>query len=82
MDPWRQLRPLMDETVFVSCPIEVAMGRVFDRQVAIGVAPEASRRRIAGNDRPNAEQVAATAAFARVLVPSSVPLAEGGGDGL
>lgn len=51
-------------------------------QVAIGVAPEASRRRIAGNDRPNAEQVAATAAFARVLVPSSVPLAEGGGDGL
>jgi hypothetical protein len=50
--------------------------------VAIGVAPEASRRRIAGNDRPNAEQVAATAAFARVLVPSSVPLAEGGGDGL
>jgi len=58
------------------------MRRVFDRQVAIGLAPEASRGRIEGNDRPNAELVAATQGAARVVVSSEVPfLGAGGGCG-
>ncbi len=80
-DPWRRLRPLLDETVFVACPLDVAMARVLARQVAIGLAPEVSRARIAGNDRPNAELVAATAGAARVVVPSDVPLMAAGGTG-
>ncbi|KAI8469901.1 MAG: hypothetical protein J3K34DRAFT_521810 [Monoraphidium minutum] len=85
-EPWRQLRPLFDEAVFVDCPVDVAMRRVFERQarwwfVALGLAPEVSQGRIAGNDRPNAELVAATAGAACVLVPSVVPLCGGGGGG-
>jgi pantothenate kinase len=70
--PWTQLRPLFDETVFVDCPIDVAMRRVTARQLAIGLAPEVSAARVAGNDRPNAEMVAATAGVARLIVPSTV----------
>jgi hypothetical protein len=49
------------------------MQRVFERQTAIGVAPEQSRVRIATNDRPNGELVNATRHNAQVVVPSSVP---------
>lgn len=73
LDPWRRLRDLFDDTWFVDVPLDTAMTRVFDRQVAIGLAPEVSRGRIAGNDRPNGEQVVASRGAARVLVPSSVP---------
>ena len=54
------------------------MARVFDRQVQIGLAPEISRARIAGNDRPNAELVAATKGAARVVAPSVTPLRAAG----
>jgi hypothetical protein len=43
-------------------------------QVSIGLAPEMSKERIAGNDRPNALQVEGTKHRAKVLVPSTVPL--------
>lgn len=58
---------------FVDVDIDVAMERVLARQVAIGLAPEVSRSRIAGNDRPNAELIARTQPRARVLVPSTIP---------
>ncbi|GBF88037.1 uridine kinase [Raphidocelis subcapitata] len=74
LEPWRQLRALLDEAVFVDVPLDTAMDRVYRRQVALGLAPDVSRRRIAGNDRPNGELVAASAGAARVVVPSSVPL--------
>jgi hypothetical protein len=45
-------------------------------QVSIGLAPEVSRARIAGNDRPNAVQVAGTKHHAQVLVPSTVPFSK------
>jgi pantothenate kinase len=73
LEPWRQLRPLFDDTVFVSCPLDVAMGRVLARQVGNGAAPAAARARVDSNDRANGELVAATAGAARLLVPSSVP---------
>eukprot|EP00879_Flechtneria_rotunda_P016976 GHRR01017772.1.p1 GENE.GHRR01017772.1~~GHRR01017772.1.p1 ORF type:complete len:166 (+),score=43.23 GHRR01017772.1:1837-2334(+) len=71
--PWVQLRDLFTDMWFVECPIDIAMQRVFDRQVAIGLQPEVSKQRIAGNDRPNAELVNASKAPARVVVPSTVP---------
>lgn len=67
--------PLLDDTWFVDCPVDVAMERVFQRQVALGLAAEVSHGRIAGNDRPNAELVAASKGVAGVLVPSTVPFA-------
>lgn len=46
------------------------MQRVFCRQTGHGVAPEASRARIAGNDLPNAEMVLATRCRATLAVPA------------
>lgn len=74
-DPWCQLRELFDDSWFVDVDLDTAMQRVYERQVAIGVAPETSRVRIASNDRPNGELVNATRHVARVLVPSSIPFA-------
>ncbi|WIA36225.1 hypothetical protein OEZ86_007559 [Tetradesmus obliquus] len=74
-DPWVQLRGLFDDAWFVDCPVDLAMQRVFDRQVAIGLAPDVSLGRIAGNDRPNAVLVNASKGAARLLVPSNVPFA-------
>lgn len=74
-EPWVQLRELFDDAWFVDCPVDLAMQRVFDRQVAIGLAPEVSLGRIAGNDRPNALLVNASKGAARLLVPSNVPFA-------
>lgn len=73
--PWMQLRDLFDDTWFVDCPLDVAMQRVFERQTAIGLAPEISRGRITCNDRPNGELINASKGAARLVVPSSVPFA-------
>ncbi|GIL86407.1 hypothetical protein Vretimale_11652 [Volvox reticuliferus] len=72
-EPWRQLRDLFDETWFVSCPLDLIHKRLFERQTAIGLAPEVSLERIRVNDLPNAELVAACAGAATVLVPGWVP---------
>lgn len=76
-EPWVHLRELFDDAWFVECPLDTAMQRVFARQTAIGLAPEVSRGRIAGNDRPNGELIDASKGAARVLVPSSIPFANG-----
>ncbi|KXZ43864.1 hypothetical protein GPECTOR_78g52 [Gonium pectorale] len=39
-EPWCHLLELFDEAWFVDCPIDLAMERVFQRQTAIGLAPE------------------------------------------
>lgn len=70
LPPWDQLPALFDEIWFVDCDLEDAMRRVYARQTGHGVAPETSRARIAGNDRPNAELIAATRRQASLTVPS------------
>jgi pantothenate kinase len=78
IEPWSALitEGLFDDTWFVDVDLDVAMGRVFERQTGHGVAPDVSRRRIATNDRPNGELVnEQSRARAAVLVPSSIPFA-------
>jgi pantothenate kinase len=64
---------MLDDTWYVDAPLEVAMQRVFARQVALGLDPNASKVRVAANDKPNAMMVQATKGVAKVLVPSDVP---------
>lgn len=71
--PWASLRELFDDIWFVECPLDVAMQRVFARQTGMGLAPEVSRGRIDGNDRPNGELVARTQRHAHVVVSSRIP---------
>ena len=53
-DPWRQLAPLFDLTVFLDVPEEVLVRRLTDRWRGHGKSEEAARAWIAGNDLPNA----------------------------
>ncbi len=46
------------------------MERVLERQVADGRDRDTVARRVASNDRPNAELIAQTKSLARVVVPS------------
>ncbi|KAI3435982.1 hypothetical protein D9Q98_002040 [Chlorella vulgaris] len=69
-EPWCHLQPLWDDTWYIDCEVDVAMQRVFERQTGNGVAAEVSRRRVATNDRPNAELVVTTKDRAAVLVPT------------
>eukprot|EP00873_Tetraselmis_striata_P016057 jgi/Tetstr1/436321/TSEL_025159.t1 len=69
LPPWDQLRPLFDETWFVGTNLDVAMDRVYTRQTGNGVAPEVSRGRVDGNDRPNGELVMETRRNADIVIP-------------
>lgn len=75
-EPWRQLRGVFNETWFLDVDIDVAMERVFQRQTEIGLTAEESRKRIAENDRPNAEQIVAASRGAATLLVPSLPFAE------
>lgn len=67
--------PLFDQTWFLDVELDEAMERVRRRQVAAGViTEEVSKARIEGNDRPNAEMVAATKERADVVVRGDLPL--------
>ena len=35
-EPWSSIRDIVDETWFISCPVDTAMDRVLARQVLIG----------------------------------------------
>ncbi|KAL4429348.1 hypothetical protein ABPG77_005122 [Micractinium sp. CCAP 211/92] len=74
-EPWWQLQELLDDTWYIDCCLEEAMGRVFARQTGNGLAAEVSRWRIAANDRPNAEQIETTRCRAALVVPGNLPLA-------
>ena len=68
--PWNRIPALLDDSWFVDCDIDVAMDRIFRRQTGHGITAEASRKRIAENDRPNGELILSSAARAKLLVPS------------
>lgn len=70
--PWRELfdDSVFDETWYIDCDLDRAMERVYARQVGLGVAPEVSKGRIEGNDRPNGELIECTKHRAAVIVPS------------
>jgi pantothenate kinase len=69
--PWHELADLFDDTWYIDCDVDVAMERVYARQVGDGRLPDVVQGRIAGNDRPNADFIAAVSRHrAAVLVPS------------
>ena len=58
--PWNRLPTLLDAVWFVDTPIETAMARLRRRHLAGGCTAEQADRKIAGNDRPNADLIRAT----------------------
>lgn len=61
LDGWEALGPLWDERWYLDTPLEVAMTRLADRHIAAwGMTRAEAERRIAANDRLNAQIVART----------------------
>ena len=60
-DGWEELGPLWDERWYLETPLETAMERLAERhQTAWGLTRAEAERRVAANDRLNAEIVAHT----------------------
>lgn len=59
--PWNEIRPLLDETIYVEVPERLRIERLIARHVRHGRSPEAARERaVHGSDAANARLVEAT----------------------
>jgi len=58
-EPWVQLKPLFDLTVFLPVPMPVLEARLIQRWLDYGLAQAAAETRARSNDIPNAELVMA-----------------------
>ena len=56
-EPWAQLKPLFDLTVFLPVPFAELERRLIQRWLEHGYAPEAAEAKARSNDIPNAELV-------------------------
>ena len=55
--PWRRLRPLFDDSVFIDLPIDELRRRLLLRIQSFGGSPEVAERWLEGNDMPNIRHV-------------------------
>ncbi|MFN4158055.1 MAG: nucleoside triphosphate hydrolase [Gemmobacter sp.] len=67
-DPWRDLAPLFDLTVFLEVPEAELERRLIDRWLHYGHDAPAARARALGNDIPNARLVATTSRPADITI--------------
>jgi pantothenate kinase len=72
VQPWSQIRGLLDEIWFVEVPEEVRLERLIARHIEFGRTPvEARERATAGSDANNARLVAATRPRADLIVDAA-----------
>ena len=67
-EPWRDLAPLLDTTVFLDVPLPEIEARLTDRWKALD--PEAYREKMEGNDLPNARLVIGESRPADYVLPN------------
>lgn len=67
-DPWRQLKPLFDMSVYLDVPTAELERRLIQRWLDYGHSPEDARKRALSNDLPNAEVVVTTSAPADYIL--------------
>jgi pantothenate kinase len=68
-EPWRRIRPLLDEVWFLAPPEDDRVRRLVSRHREFGRSPEQAVRRAHGSDRRNAILVADTARHADRVLP-------------
>lgn len=67
-DPWRRVRPLLDEVWFLAPPEPERVARLISRHRAFGRTEAQARERALGSDQANATLVAVTAARADLVL--------------
>jgi pantothenate kinase len=69
---WPAVRPLLGEVWFCALDGDVRLGRLLDRHVRFGKAPDFARSWVATVDEPNAALIESTRGRADLVVPSAV----------
>lgn len=72
MEPWSQLTDLLDDSWYLDCDMEVAMERVFDRFLTMGLCAHDAQHRLDDNDSRNAELIASCAHRAQLIIRCAV----------
>ncbi|MEO5534487.1 MAG: nucleoside/nucleotide kinase family protein [Pseudolysinimonas sp.] len=67
---WEQVRPLLDEVVFLTLDDSVRRARLIARHIAFGKTPAAAEAWVKRVDEPNARLIAATASRADRILAS------------
>jgi pantothenate kinase len=67
-EPWRRIRPLLDEVWFLAPPEEERLTRLIARHRAFGRGEAQAKQRAYGSDRANADVIAPTAARADLVL--------------
>ncbi|KAK9839948.1 hypothetical protein WJX74_000964 [Apatococcus lobatus] len=75
LDPWNQLASLWDDSWYLDCDMEVAMQRVFDRFLTMGLCSHEAQHRLDDNDSRNAELIASYAHCAQLIIKCAVDAA-------
>jgi pantothenate kinase len=67
-EPWRRIRPLLDEVWFLAPPEEERLARLIARHRAFGRSEAQATQRAYGSDRANTDVIAPTAARADLVL--------------
>ena len=68
LEPWGKLAELMDDSWYLDCDLDVAMDRVFERFLAMGLCAHSAQERVDNNDSKNAELIASYGHRARLII--------------
>jgi len=67
-EPWRRIRPLLDEVWFLAPPEDERLARLISRHRAFGRTEAQAKQRAYGSDQANAELITPTAARADLVL--------------
>lgn len=70
IEPWTEIRNLLDFVFFVEADLETIRRRVYGRHFSLGYGEETSLRRVLTNDLPNAELILTTKNRADMVIQS------------
>ncbi len=72
LQPWNELTELLDDSWYLDCDLEVAMERVVDRFLTMGLCAHDAQHRVDSNDSKNAELIASYANRAQLIIHCAV----------
>jgi len=70
IEPWNEIKSILDFTFFIESDLETIKNRVYGRHFSLGYGEEVSMRRVLTNDLPNAELVLSTKHRADTIILS------------
>jgi pantothenate kinase len=70
IEPWNQIKDILDFTYFIDCDLNVSSDRVRRRHISVGRTPEEAANRVETNDLLNAQLIQESAPRANKVIQS------------